>query len=73
MATAAVAAAETRASFALNESELEFTLMAVLLANAFLSNDYAQLGRIMKQLVASPPTPTQRADLIQKFTEAMRA
>ncbi|MGK2935222.1 MAG: hypothetical protein ACSLFE_08270 [Gemmatimonadaceae bacterium] len=72
-AAAPAAAVDTSTSFAMTDSELEFTLIAVLLANAFLTNDYAQLGTIMKQLVASPPSPTQRADLIQKFTEALRA
>lgn len=73
--TAVAAAAEPVLDVGLTDSEAKFTLIAILMANAFLTDDYGQLAKIMKQLIGSRAelSPLQRADLIQKFTEALRA
>lgn len=59
----------------LDRPELLFVLHASLMANAMLGNDYEQFRKLMRELVIENLdfTPAQRADLIQKFTEALRA
>lgn len=71
----ATAAAPAASAVDLDRAELLFVLHASLMASAMLGNDYGQFRKLMRELVIANLdfTPTQRADLIQKFMEALRS